>query len=117
MSILEGLGDIRHAEESEPFVRNMDDYNEMVNTRNTPMEASTQDRMTLDAWIELRHRFQLLCRLGLVSVESMFGVHVDAPTFLTMFPIHESKPWDNPGSEFTEHLSAQYKGVTFFTIR
>lgn len=117
MSILEGLGDIRHTEESEPFVRNMDDYNEMVNMKHVPMAYMAKDRANLDACIELRQRFQELYRGGLISVESMFGVHLEPGAFLEMFPFHDIHPWGGQDSMFTEKLSAQHKGVTFFTIR
>lgn len=107
MSILEGLGDIRHTEDSEPFVRNMDDYNEMMNKRDT-----------MDRWIHIRDLFMAeYCKTGIVSAEGMDGIQVNTDTFLDMFPEHEVNPWILEGSQFTERLTAQYKGVTFFTIR
>lgn len=72
----------------------------------------------LKEFISIRNQFLHLYSItGLISVESIDGIHLREKDFLATFRDYESEPFCCDGSTHTEKLFTSFDGVRFFCIR
>jgi hypothetical protein len=87
---------------------------QMSTTKRDPGTAVSAE--TLQCWADMRAEFfEEYQHSGLISVESMFGIHLTEESFLATFDHYKTTVLKH--SEYPEQLDAMFNKARFFCVR